>query len=62
MKPWREVAVPQKDVREGRFQQAEFAADLSAVHTGRAVRSVVRRRRDVVVHTDAGDLLAGDLA
>lgn len=36
MKPWRELAIPHKDVREGDFQQAEFAADISAVHGGTA--------------------------
>ncbi|MDR1280143.1 MAG: hypothetical protein LBK99_04910 [Opitutaceae bacterium] len=30
-KPWREIAEPHSDVREGKFQQAEFAADLSRV-------------------------------
>lgn len=38
MKPWREVAVPHADVLEGTFQQAEFAADLTAVRGGRATR------------------------
>ena len=38
MKPWREVAVPHRDVLEGTFQQAEFAADITAVNTGRASR------------------------
>lgn len=38
MKPWREIAVPHQDVLEGSFQQAEFAADITAVHTGRAPR------------------------
>ena len=38
MKPWREVAVPHPDVLEGTFQQAEFAADLTAVRGGRARR------------------------
>ena len=38
MKPWREVIVPHTDVLEGTFQQAEFAADLTAVHLGRATR------------------------
>ncbi len=38
MKPWREVAVPHVDVLEGTFQQAEFAADLTAVRGGRATR------------------------
>ena len=36
MKPWREVAVPHGDVLEGTFQQSEFAADISAVHHGKA--------------------------
>nr|WP_200985559.1 ATP-binding protein [Rhizobium rhizogenes]QCL10650.1 hypothetical protein C6.5e_754 [Rhizobium rhizogenes] len=36
MKPWREVAVPHQDVLEGTFQQSEFAADITAVNTGRA--------------------------
>ena len=36
LKPWREVAVPHEDVLRGTFQQAEFAADLSAVHQGTA--------------------------
>ncbi|MDP1826608.1 MAG: DUF499 domain-containing protein [Archangium sp.] len=36
MKPWREVAVPHKDVLQGTFQQSEFAADLSAVRANRA--------------------------
>src|SRR5215470_15101977 len=38
MKPWREVAVPHQDVLEGTFQQSEFAADITAVSTGRASR------------------------
>ena len=38
MKPWREIAVPHQDVLEGSFQQAEFAADITAVRTGRAPR------------------------
>lgn len=36
MKPWREVAIPHNDVIKGTFQQAEFAADISAVHSGKA--------------------------
>lgn len=35
-KPWREIAVPHKDVLQGSFQQAEFAADISRVHAGTA--------------------------
>ncbi|HOU53599.1 MAG TPA: Swt1 family HEPN domain-containing protein [Myxococcota bacterium] len=34
LRPWREVAVPHPDVRSGRYQQAEFAADLWQVHLG----------------------------
>jgi len=36
MKPWREIAVPHHDVLKGTFQQAEFAADITAVRTGKA--------------------------
>jgi hypothetical protein len=32
--PWREVVTPHKDVASGRYQQAEFAADLWQVHLG----------------------------
>jgi len=38
MKPWREITVPHSDVLEGTFQQSEFAADITAVHTGKASR------------------------
>ena len=38
MKSWREVAHPHPDVLEGTFQQAEFAADITAVRTGKATR------------------------
>ncbi len=34
LKPWREVVSPHKDVATGRYQQAEFAADLWQVHLG----------------------------
>ncbi len=36
LKPWREIATPHPDVSGGRYQQAEFAADLYQVITGRA--------------------------
>ena len=36
LKPWREVISPHKDVAEGRYQQAEFAADLAQVLSGNA--------------------------
>ena len=34
LKPWREVVNPHADVASGRYQQAEFAADLWQVHLG----------------------------
>src|SRR5438876_2523044 len=34
LKPWREVVNPHKDVASGRYQQAEFAADLWQVYLG----------------------------
>src|SRR3954453_12406150 len=36
MKPWREIAIPHTDVLKGTFLQSEFAADISAVNSGRA--------------------------
>ena len=33
-KPWREVVTPHPDVASGRYQQAEFAADLGQVNRG----------------------------
>lgn len=32
--PWRQIAMPHQDVASGRYQQAEFAADLWQVHLG----------------------------
>ncbi len=32
LKPWREVITPHRDVASGRYQQAEFAADLGQVY------------------------------
>ena len=34
LRPWREIVAPQPDVASGRFQLAEFAADLAQVHRG----------------------------
>ncbi len=34
LKPWREIVTPHPDVASGRYQQAEFAADLAQVHRG----------------------------
>jgi hypothetical protein len=36
LKPWREVAIPHRDVLEGSLQEAEFAADLTKVVAGTA--------------------------
>ena len=36
LKPWRVIAEPHEDVRSGTFIQAEFAADITRVHTGTA--------------------------
>jgi hypothetical protein len=35
LKPWREIIVPHQDVLNGPFQKSEFAADITAVRTGR---------------------------
>jgi len=35
-KPWRENITPHADVLAGTFQQSEFAADINAVHSGKA--------------------------
>ncbi|MGQ9458025.1 MAG: ATP-binding protein [Anaerolineae bacterium] len=35
MKPWHSVAVPHRDIREGRFDESVFAASLSDVVAGR---------------------------
>ena len=34
LKPWREVVTPHPDVASGKYEQAEFAADLWQVHIG----------------------------
>ena len=34
LKPWREVVTPHQDVASGRYQQAEFAADLQQASRG----------------------------
>ncbi|MBW6395793.1 DUF499 domain-containing protein [Thermus sp. SYSU G05001] len=36
LRPWREVIAPHPDVASGRYQQAEFAADLWQVYLGEA--------------------------
>ncbi len=34
LRPWREIVTPHPDVASGRYQQAEFAADLNQVYQG----------------------------
>ena len=34
LRPWREIVTPHPDVAGGRYQQAEFAADLGQAHRG----------------------------
>src|SRR5438552_1432425 len=36
LRPWREIITPHKDVASGKYQQAEFAADLWQVYLGEA--------------------------
>ncbi len=36
LKPWREIAIPHRDVLEGTFKQSEFAADITQVASGTA--------------------------
>jgi predicted AAA+ superfamily ATPase len=36
LRPWREIVTPHRDVASGRYQQAEFAADLWQVYQGEA--------------------------
>lgn len=36
LKPWREIATPHNDVLHGTFKEAEFAADITQVVTGKA--------------------------
>ncbi|TVR02140.1 MAG: ATP-binding protein [Desulfovibrionales bacterium] len=44
LKPWREVITPHKDVASGRYQQAEFAADLWQVHLGEGTKEYLDPR------------------
>ena len=36
LKPWREIAQPHDDVLHGTFKEAEFAADITQVYSGKA--------------------------
>src|SRR5438552_3683350 len=62
LKPWREVVNPHKDVASGRYQQAEFAADLWQVHLGEGsdeYRNPVEFFRRTFLTESLKQLLAG---
>ncbi|MGO3933092.1 Swt1 family HEPN domain-containing protein [Rhodopseudomonas pseudopalustris] len=62
LKPWREVVNPHKDVASGRYQQAEFAADLWQVHIGEGsdeYRNPVEFFRRTYLTHSLKELLAG---
>jgi predicted AAA+ superfamily ATPase len=62
LKPWREVVNPHKDVASGRYQQAEFAADLWQVHIGEGsdeYRSPTEFFRRTFLTQSLNQLLAG---
>lgn len=64
LKPWREVVNPHKDVASGRYQQAEFAADLWQVHLGEGseeYRKPVEFYRRTFLTLSLQDLLKGAL-
>lgn len=44
LKPWREVVTPHPDVASGRYQQAEFAADLAQVHRSEGADEYLKPR------------------
>lgn len=64
VKPWREIVTPHKDVASGKYQQAEFAADLWQVHLGEGTDEYRQPaeffRRTYLTH-GLRDLLAGAL-
>lgn len=64
LKPWREVVTPHKDVASGKYQQAEFAADLWQVHTGEGsdeYRNPTEFFRRTFLTQGLRDLLSGAL-
>lgn len=64
LKPWREVVNPHPDVASGRYQQAEFAADLWQVHLGEGsdeYRDPVQFFRRTYLTRSLRDLLVGSL-
>ena len=48
LKPWRDVVVPHQDVASGRYQQAEFAADLWQAYLHDYAKQRSGRRPDVI--------------
>jgi predicted AAA+ superfamily ATPase len=64
LKPWREVVTPQEDVANGKYQQAEFAADLWQVYLGEGsdeYRQPVEFFRRTFLTLGLTDLLANAL-
>ena len=62
LKPWREVVTPHKDVASGRYQQAEFAADLWQVYLGEGTDEYCKPAeffRRTYLTQSLRDLLAG---
>lgn len=62
LKPWREVVMPHDDVASGRYQQAEFAADLWQVHLGEGTpeyRDPVEFFRRTYLTASLKEMLAG---
>lgn len=62
LKPWREVVMPHDDVASGRYQQAEFAADLWQVHLGEGTpeyRDPVEFFRRTYLTESLKDMLVG---
>jgi hypothetical protein len=64
LKPWREVVNPHRDVASGKYQQAEFAAELWQVHLGEGsdeYRNPVEFFRRTFLTESLKHLLAGAL-
>ena len=62
LKPWREVVIPHEDVASGRYQQAEFAADLWQVYLGEGTpeyRDPVEFFRRTYLTQSLKDMLVG---
>lgn len=64
LKAWRDIITPHADVASGRYQQAEFAADLWQVHLGEGsdeYRDPVEFFRRTYLTDSLGQLLSGAL-